>query len=50
MNYPEHAGNAEKAAWAFATGIDAAIFIFGCVAMGLMLLYMVGEYISTRKR
>lgn len=45
-NYPQHASDAEKAAWALCTGIEAALFTFGF----LMLLAITAKYMANRKR
>ena len=50
MNYPQHASDAEKAGWALCTGIDMALFVFGGMALLLMSLAMVSEYLRNRKR
>lgn len=49
MNYPQHAGDAERAAWALFTGIDLAIVVFGSIIMAIFLLSAVGEWWINRK-
>lgn len=50
MSYPQHASDAEMAAWALCTGIDLAIITFGAIALILMTLAGVSEYLRNRKR
>lgn len=49
MDYPQHASDIEKAAWALCTGIDIALFTFGCIGLVFWIAAFAAEYRNNRK-
>jgi hypothetical protein len=49
MDYPQHASDMEKAAWALCTGIDITLFTFGCIGLVLWGIAFAVEARNHRK-